>query len=47
MNGEVEVMASPASLLPPFTAENTELREGREVVFTEQLPAPGAFCAVS
>lgn len=47
LGGGVEVTASSAPPPPPFTADKTELREGREVVFIEMLPAPGAFCAVS
>lgn len=36
-------MVTPFS--PPFTAENTEVGESRETVVTEELLAPGAFCA--
>ena len=42
---EEAAMVMPFS--PPFTAENAEVGESQETVITEELTAPGAFCAAS
>lgn len=44
LGGGEEREASPAPLSPPFTAQNAQLREDREMVL-KTLPAPGASCA--